>query len=132
MSAARGVILSFIDYGDNGVSPRCPTIRRNHFLGLIITRHLLAYCHDAGGSLLSSSPRTVISLFLSVVDDVDNARGRRTAHGERTKAARRRTTARPRKGTTRSRGRRSSGSPRGEEYEGSLVPLRCEAVVAAE
>ena len=58
-------------------------------------RHLLAYCHDAGGSLLSSSPRTVISLFLSVVDDVDNARGRRTTHGKRTKAARRRTTARP-------------------------------------
>ena len=25
-------------------------------------------------------------MFLSVVDDVDNARGRRTAHGERTKA----------------------------------------------
>ena len=39
--------------------------------------------------------RQVISLFLSVVDGVDNARGRRTAHGERTKAARRRTTARP-------------------------------------
>ena len=54
------------------------------------------YCHDPGGSLLSSSPCTVISLFLSVVDDVDNARGRRTAHGERTKAARQRTTARPR------------------------------------
>ena len=44
------------------------------------------YYHDAGGSLLSSSPRTVISLFLSVVDDVDNARGRRTVHGKRTKA----------------------------------------------
>ena len=57
---------------------------------------MLAYCHDAGGSLLSSSPRTVISLFLSVVDDVDNARGQCTAHGERTKAARQRTTARPR------------------------------------
>ena len=28
------------------------------------------------------------------------------------------TTVRPRKGTTRSRGRRGSGSPRGEEYEG--------------
>ena len=41
------------------------------------------------------------------------------------------TTARPRKGTTWSRGRRSSGSPRGEEYEGSLVRLRCEAAVAA-
>ena len=32
-------------------------------------------------------------------------------------------TARPRKGTTRSRGRRGSGCPRVEEYEGSLV--RC-------
>ena len=42
------------------------------------------------------------------------------------------TTARPRKGTTRSQGRRGSGSPRGEEYEGSLVRLRCEAAVAAE
>ena len=29
-------------------------------------------------------------------------------------------------------GRRSSGSPRGEQYEGSLVRLRCEAAVAAE
>ena len=32
----------------------------------------------------------------------------------------------------RSRGRRSSGSPRGEEYESSPVRLRCEAAVAAE
>ena len=31
--------------------------------------------------------------------------------------------ARPKKGTTRSRGRRGSGSPLGEEYEGSLVRL---------
>ena len=38
---------------------------------------------------------------------------------------------RARKGTTWSRGRRGSGSPRGEEYEGSLVRLRCEVVVAA-
>ena len=45
---------------------------------------MLAYCHDAGGSLLSSSPCTVISLFLSVVDHVDNTGGRR--RGERTKA----------------------------------------------
>ena len=53
-----------------------------HFL-CVIRRHFLA-CEDiAGGSLLSSSPRTVISLFLSVVDDTDNARGRRT---ERTEA----------------------------------------------
>ena len=41
------------------------------------------------------------------------------------------TTARPRKGTTRSRGRRGSGSPCGEEYKGSLVRLRCEAAVTA-
>ena len=47
---------------------------------------MLAYCHDAGGSLLSSSPRIVISLFLSVVDDIDNTRRKCTAHGERTKA----------------------------------------------
>ena len=38
----------------------------------------------AAGSLLSSSPCTVISLFLSVVDHVDNTGGRR--RGERTKA----------------------------------------------
>ena len=48
------------------------------------------------------------------------------------RAPRRWTTARPRKGMVRSRGRRDSGCPRGEEYEGSLVRLRCEAVVAAE
>ena len=40
-------------------------------------------------------------------------------------------TASPRKGSTRSQGRRDSGCPRGEEYEGSLVRLRCEASVAA-
>ena len=28
-------------------------------------------------------------------------------------------------------GRRGSGSPRGEEYEGSLVRLRCGAAIAA-
>ena len=44
---------------------------------------MLAYCHDPGGSLLSSSPCTVISLFLLVVDHVDNTGGRR--RGERTK-----------------------------------------------
>ena len=45
---------------------------------------MLAYCHDPSGSLLSSSPCTIISLFLSVVDHVDNTTGRRC--GERTKA----------------------------------------------
>ena len=37
-----------------------------------------------------------------------------------------------RKGTTRSRGRRGSGCPCVEEYEGSLVRCGCEAAVAAE
>ena len=115
MSAARCVILSFIDYDDNGVSPRCPTIRRNHLFGFVIMRHLLAYCHDAGGSLLSSSPCTVISLFLSVVDDVDNARGRRTTHDERTKAS---DDGEASDGTNRSRGRCAGPVAGGGEYEG--------------
>ena len=35
VSAARCAILSFIDYVDNGIGPRClKSIRRNHFLGL--------------------------------------------------------------------------------------------------
>ena len=115
MSAARCVILSFIDYVDNGVGPRCPTIRRKHFFGLVITRHLLAYSHDPGGSLLSSSPHTVISLFLSVVDDVDNARGRRIAHGEQTEVEEN-GEASDRK--NRSRGRCVGPVAGGGEYEG--------------
>ena len=71
---------------------------------------------------LSASPRTVHVRWKSFLDHVDHAAPR---------APGRWTTARPRKGTTRSRGRRGSGSPRGEEYEGSLVRLRCEAAVAA-
>ena len=69
---------------------------------------------------LSASPRTVLFRWKSVVDHIDHAAPR---------ALRRRTTARPRKGTTRSRGRRDSGCPHGDEYEGSLVRLRREAVV---
>ena len=65
---------------------------------------------------------TVHFRCMLVVDHVDQAAPR---------APGRWTTARPRKGTTGSRGRRGSGSPRGEEYEGSLVRLRCEAAVAA-
>ena len=65
---------------------------------------------------LSAFPRTVLFRWKSVVDHIDHAVPR---------APRRWTTARPRKGTTRSRGRRGSGCPRGEEYEGSLVRLRC-------
>ena len=71
---------------------------------------------------LSASPRTVLFRWKSFLDHVDHAARR---------APRRWTTARPRKGTTRSRGRRGSGCPSGEEYEGSLVRLRCEAAVAA-
>ena len=73
------------------------------------------YCHDAGGSLLSSCPRIVISLFLSVVDDVDNARGRRTAHGERTKAE---DDGEASNGTNKSRGICVSLVAGGGEYEG--------------
>ena len=70
--------------------------------------HLLAY------------PRTVLFRWKSFLDHVDHAAPR---------APGRWTMARPRKGTTRSRGRRDSGCPRIEEYEGSLVRLRCEVVV---
>ena len=69
---------------------------------------------------LSASPRTVLFRW-NVIHHIDHTAPR---------APRRWTTARPRKGTTRSQGRRGSGSPRGEEYEGSLVRLRCEATVA--
>ena len=72
---------------------------------------------------LSASPRTVLFRWKSFLDHVDHAARR---------APRQWTMARPRKGTTRSRGRRGSGSPRGEEYEGSLVRLQREAAVAAE
>ena len=65
---------------------------------------------------LSASPRTVFFRWKSVVDHIDHAAPT---------APRWWTTATPRKGTTRSRGRRGSGCPRGEEYEGSLVRLRC-------
>ena len=85
------------------------------FYWLEVRRHLLAYCHDLGGSLLSSSPRTVISLFLSVVDDVDNSRGRRTEHGERTKVE---GDGEASDGTNRSRGRCAGPVAGGGEYEG--------------
>ena len=70
-----------------------------------------------------SPPRTVLFRWKSFLDHIDHATPR---------APGRWTTARPKKGTTRSRGRRGGGSPRGEEYEGSLVLLGCEAAVAAE
>ena len=82
---------------------------------LVITRHLLAYCQDPGGSLLSSSPCTIISLFLSVVDDIDNTRGRRTMHGELTKAE---DNGEASDGTNMSRGRCTGLVAGGGEYEG--------------
>ena len=84
-----------------------------------IRRHFLA----ATWTKLSASPRIVLFRWKSFLDHVDHAAPR--APGQWTME-------RPRKGTTWSRGRRGSGSPRGEEYEGSLVRLRCEAAVAAE
>ena len=58
---------------------------------------------------LSASPPKVLFRWLSFVDHVDHAAPR---------APRRWTTTRPRKGMTRSRGRRDSGCPRGGEYVG--------------
>ena len=85
----------------------------------VIRRHFLAAVVDPAVSLSTYSTLPM----KSVVDHTDHAAPR---------APRRWTTARPRKGTTRSRGRHSSGCPHEEEYEGSLVRLRCEAAVAAE
>ena len=61
---------------------------------------------------LLASPHTVLFRWKSVIDHATP------------RAPRRWTTARPRKGTMRSRGRRSSGCQREEEYKG-------EAAVAA-
>ena len=47
--------------------------------------NFLAYGHGHDGSLLPSSPCTILSLFLFFVDHVDNARGKRRS--ERTKRA---------------------------------------------
>ena len=85
----------------------------------VIRRHFLVGVVDP----LSASPCTVLFRWKSFLDHVDHTARR---------APRWWMTARPRKGTTRSRGRRGSGSPRGEEYEGSLVRLRCGAAVVVE
>ena len=85
----------------------------------VIRRYFLAAAVDPAVSLST----TVLFRWKLFLDHVDHA-----APG----APGRWTTARPRKGTTRSRGRHGSGSPLGEEYEGSPVRLRCEAAVAAE
>ena len=54
-------------------------------------------------------------MFLSVVDGVGNARGRRTAHGERTKAE---DDGEAEDGMNRSRGRCACLVAGGGEYEG--------------
>ena len=71
---------------------------------------------------LSASPCTVHVQWKPFLDHVDHAAQR---------APGRWTMARPRKGMTRSRGRRGSGCPRVEEYEGT-ASLWCEAAVSAE
>ena len=85
----------------------------------IIRRHFLAAAVDPAVSLSKYSTLQ----WKPVVDHIDHAALRVPVRW---------TMARPRKGTTRSRGRRGSGSPHGEEHEGSLVRLRCEAAIAAE
>ena len=96
-----------------------PNVRgRNHYFA----RNKEAFPWVWPWTQMSASTRTVLSRW-NVVDHIDHVTPR---------APRRWTTARPRKGTTRSRGRRDSGCPRGEEYERSLVRLRREAAVAAE
>ena len=97
-----------------------PDVRwRNHYFA----RNKEAFPCVRPWTQLSASPRTVYFRCMSVVDHVDQAAPR---------APRRWTMASPRKGTMQSQGRRGSGCPRREEYEGSLVRLRCEAAVAAE
>ena len=90
-----------------------PDVRwRNHYFA----RNKEAFPCVRPWTQLSASPRTVHVRWKSFLDHVDHATQR---------VPRRWTTARPRKGTTWSWGRRDSGCPRGEEYEGSLVRLRC-------
>jgi hypothetical protein len=83
----------------------------------IIRRHFLAATVDPAVSLSTYNTLLMKSFF----NHIDHAVPR---------APRRWTTARLRKGTTRNRGLRDIGCPCGEEYEGWLVRLRCEAVVA--
>ena len=70
---------------------------------------------------LSASPRIVLFRWKSFLDHVDHAALRAPGWWMM---------VRPRKGMTRIRCGR--GSPRREEYEGSLVRPRCEAAIAAE
>ena len=86
-----------------------PDVRwRNHYFA----RNKEAFPFVRPWTQLSASPRTVHFKCMSVIDHVDKAAPR--APGQWT-------TARPRKGTTQSRGILVSGCPRGGEYEGLLV-----------
>ena len=86
-----------------------PDVRwRNHYFA----RNKEAFPYVRPWTQLSASPRTVHFRCMSVVDHVDQAAPR--APGQWTMA-------RPKKGTTRSQGRRGSGCPCVEEYGGSLV-----------
>ena len=86
-----------------------PVVRwRNHYF----VRNKEAFPCVQPWTQLSASPRTVHVRWKSFHDHVDHTALR--APGQWM-------TARPRKGTTRSRGRRDSGCPCGEEYKGSLV-----------
>ena len=85
----------------------------------VIRRHFLAAAVDLAVSLST----TVHVRWKPFLDHVDHAAPRAPQQWK---------TARTRKGTPRSQGRRSSGCPREEEYEGSLVRVRCEAAVAVD
>ena len=74
----------------------------------VIRRHFLVAAVDPAVSISTYNPCPIEV----VLDHVDHAAPR---------APGRWTMARPRKGTSRSRGRRGSGCPRVEEYESSLV-----------
>ena len=97
-----------------------PDVRRRNYY---FARNKEAFPCVRPWTQLSASPRTVLFRWKSVVDHIDH---------DAPTAPRWWTTTRPRKGMTRSRGRCGSGCPGREEYERSLVRLRCEAAVAAE
>ena len=89
-----------------------PDVRwRNHYFA----RNKEAFPCVRPWTQLSASPRTVHFRCMSVVGHVDQAALR---------APWRWTTARPRKGTTRIRGRLGNGCPCDGEYEGLLVDCR--------
>ena len=88
-----------------------PDVRwRNHYFA----RNKEAFPCVWSWTQMSASPRIVHFRCMSIIDHVDHAMPR---------APGRWTTARPRKGTTRSQGKLDSCLPRTREYEGLLVCL---------